>query len=107
MGSIIFNCRWSFGVVLYEICTIGAEPYPGISPYKFPSVLQKGYRIPKPEYFKDELYNIMMKCWEMEPENRPSFDSLCTSIRTLEVCSNQNYVNVKDCLEAYESENNT
>ena len=31
----------------------------------------------------------MMKCWEMEPENRPSFDSLCTSIRRLEVCSNQ------------------
>ena len=34
----------------------GAEPYPRISPYKLPSVLQKGYRIPKPEYFKDELY---------------------------------------------------
>lgn len=98
---------WSFGVVLYEICTIGAEPYPGMNPYKLPSVLQKGYRIPKPEYFKDELYDIMMKCWEMEPENRPSFDSLCTSIRRLEMCSNQNYVNVGDCLEAYESENNT
>ncbi|KAL9964825.1 hypothetical protein ACROYT_G028515 [Oculina patagonica] len=98
---------WSFGVALFEICTIGAEPYPGISPYKLPSVLLKGYRIPKPAYFKDELYDIMLKCWETEPENRPSFDSLCSSIRGLEILSNQNYVNIKDCLEAYENENNT
>ena len=41
----------------------------------------------------------MMKCWEMEPENRPSFDSLCTSIRRLETCSNQ----VRICYEFVDS----
>ncbi|CAH3030407.1 unnamed protein product [Porites evermanni] len=93
---------WSFGVVLFEICTIGAEPYPGISPFKLPSVLLKGYRIPKPEYVKDELYDIMRECWETEPDNRPSFDKLCQKIRLLGARANQNYVNIKDCLEAYE-----
>lgn len=89
-------------MVLFEICTIGAEPYPGISPFKLPSVLLKGYRIPKPEYVKDELYDIMRECWETEPDNRPSFDKLCQKIRLLGARANQNYVNIKDCLEAYE-----
>lgn len=34
----------------------GAEPYPGISPWTLPNVLLKGYRMPKPEYVRDELY---------------------------------------------------
>jgi len=80
---------WSFGVVLFEICTIGAEPSPGISPWKLPSVLLKGYRIPKPEYVKDELYDTMLECWETESENRPSFDALCNKIRGLETRANQ------------------
>lgn len=40
----------------YRPCFAGAEPYPGISPWKLPNVLLKGYRIPKPEYVKEELY---------------------------------------------------
>lgn len=95
---------WSFGIVLYEICTIGAEPYPETSPYDIPRVLQEGYRIPKPEYFKDELYDVMLSCWETEPERRPSFELLCSSIRGLENCSNQNYVNIQNCLETHQGE---
>ena len=39
-----------------SLCFAGAEPYPGISPYKLPNILLKGYRIPKPEYVKEDLY---------------------------------------------------
>ena len=34
-------------------------------------------------------YAIMMECWETEPENRPSFDSLCNKIKRLEMGVNQ------------------
>ena len=34
-------------------------------------------------------YAIMMECWETEPENRPSFDSLCNKIKRLEMGANQ------------------
>lgn len=60
--------------------------------------------MPKPEYVRDELYAIMMDCWETEPENRPSFDSLCNKIKRLEMGANQNYVNIRDCLEAHEND---
>ena len=30
-----------------------------------------------------------MDCWETEPENRPSFDSLCNKIKRLEMGANQ------------------
>ena len=40
-----------------------------------------GYRMPPPSEMPDALYNIAMRCWELEPEYRPSFkeiyDELC------------------------------
>lgn len=106
-GSMKYSTQsdvWSFGVVLFEICTIGAEPYPGISPYKIPSVLLKGYRIPKPDYVKEDLYAIMMECWKTEPDDRPSFEALCMQISELKARANQNYVNIGECLQARENE---
>ena len=44
----------TFGLIL-QYYFLGAEPYPGISPYTIPNVLLDGYRIPKPVYLKDEL----------------------------------------------------
>lgn len=91
-------------VISNSLKNLGAEPYPETSPYDIPRVLQEGYRIPKPEYFKDELYDVMLSCWETEPERRPSFELLCSSIRGLENCSNQNYVNIQNCLETHQGE---
>lgn len=54
--TIANKLQWMRKKFAYLTLFAGAEPYPGISPYKLPSVLQKGYRIPKPKYFKDELY---------------------------------------------------
>ena len=67
---------WSFGIVLYEIITYGCLPYPGMSN---PEVLQKveqGYRMPQPENCPYQFYNIMLKCWRQEPENRTCFEGL-------------------------------
>ncbi|KAK3697936.1 hypothetical protein QZH41_013018, partial [Actinostola sp. cb2023] len=46
---------WSFGVVLYEICTIGADPYPGINGKEIPERLDAGYRMPCPGHVDPEL----------------------------------------------------
>ena len=38
--------------------------------------VQGGYRMPQPPRCPDELYKMMIKCWDKEPDLRPTFDYL-------------------------------
>ncbi|CAH3158239.1 unnamed protein product, partial [Porites lobata] len=97
---------WSYGVVLYEIFTVGGSPYPRMDGRKIASLLQEGYRMPKPQHVDDKLYQIMMNCWQNEPEARPSFTALTKQLKDMEnqhkklinmrIYNNQLYANVED-----------
>ncbi|XP_030219314.1 tyrosine-protein kinase Lyn [Gadus morhua] len=65
---------WSFGVLLYEIITLGKIPYPGMNKSEVMSSIQRGYRMPQPADCPTELYDIMMSCWKNKPDDRPTFD---------------------------------
>lgn len=67
---------WSFGIVLYEIITYGRTPYPGMTNVEVLQKVDQGYRMPQPEDCTYQFYNIMLKCWRTEPENRPTFEGL-------------------------------
>ena len=41
--------RWSFGIVLFEIYTLGATPYAGMNNQEVITRLREGYRLPKPD----------------------------------------------------------
>lgn len=44
--------------------------------YQVIQKLDQGYRIPQPASCPEELYNIMLQCWNVEPKERPTFESL-------------------------------
>lgn len=71
---------WSFGVLLYEITTYGGIPYPALSNQEVFQQVTKGYRMPAPAKCPNFLYQIMLKCWSTEPEERPDFKSLKTQL---------------------------
>lgn len=85
---------WSFGILLWEIFTLGRNPYPGIDlNEEFFKKLSEGYRMEKPEYSTDSLYEIMMDCWNLDPNNRPDFKSLGEKLGSLlEESAQQNYM---------------
>ncbi|KAL9964728.1 hypothetical protein ACROYT_G028408 [Oculina patagonica] len=87
---------WSFGVVLYEIFTVGGSPYPGINPRVIANKLQKGYRMPKPKHVDDQLYQIMLQCWQENPNDRPTFSKLKDTITRMAQSNNETYVNMKE-----------
>ncbi|KAL9964725.1 hypothetical protein ACROYT_G028405 [Oculina patagonica] len=87
---------WSFGVVLYEIFTVGGSPYPGINGREIPNKLQKGYRMPKPKHVDDQLYQIMLQCWQENPNDRPTFSKLKDTITRMAQSNNETYVNMKE-----------
>ncbi|XP_067031299.1 fibroblast growth factor receptor 3-like isoform X1 [Acropora muricata] len=75
---------WSYGVVLYEIFTIGGSPYPRMDGRKVLNFLQEGHRMQKPEHVDNKLYQIMMNCWQSEPQTRPSFAHLTQKLKRME-----------------------
>uniref|UniRef100_A0A8C2UDM7 receptor protein-tyrosine kinase n=1 Tax=Coturnix japonica TaxID=93934 RepID=A0A8C2UDM7_COTJA len=68
---------WSFGVLLWEIFSLGASPYPGVQiDEDFCSKLKEGTRMRAPEQATEEIYQIMLDCWRSNPNDRPRFSEL-------------------------------
>uniref|UniRef100_A0A674IUC1 Hepatocyte growth factor receptor n=1 Tax=Terrapene triunguis TaxID=2587831 RepID=A0A674IUC1_9SAUR len=101
---------WSFGVLLWELMTRGAPPYPDVNSFDITVYLLQGRRLLQPEYCPDPLYEVMLKCWHPKPEMRPAFSELVSDISTIfstfigehYVHVNATYVNVK-CIAPYPS----
>ncbi|XP_018798445.1 PREDICTED: platelet-derived growth factor receptor alpha isoform X1 [Bactrocera latifrons] len=68
---------WSFGIVLWEFFSLAKVPYPGMDPNQSLYLkIKDGYRMEKPPYANNELYDIMLECWSTNPESRPLFKVL-------------------------------
>ena len=39
-------------------------------------MLDSGYRMPAPDGIPDEMYELMLRCWNYEPEDRPHFSEI-------------------------------
>ncbi|XP_068734120.1 uncharacterized protein [Montipora capricornis] len=88
---------WSYGIVLYEIFTIGGKPYPDIQGHRIPYVLKNNYRMPQPVHLDDEIYALMCECWQNDPNDRPTFEAISSTIRRLQRCHKEIiYMNVYD-----------
>ncbi|XP_054481620.1 platelet-derived growth factor receptor beta-like isoform X2 [Anoplopoma fimbria] len=72
---------WSYGVLLWEIFSLGVSPYPDLPlNQNFYSSLQKGYRMSRPELAPLDMFDLMEQCWQQKPESRPGFSSLVVSV---------------------------
>jgi hypothetical protein len=65
------------GIVLWELFSLGKVPYTGMEAnqnlyYK----LRDGYRMERPSFATQDIYDIMLSCWSTKPETRPLFNEL-------------------------------
>ncbi|XP_030228589.1 platelet-derived growth factor receptor alpha isoform X2 [Gadus morhua] len=75
---------WSYGILLWEIFSLGGTPYPGmVVDSSFYNKIKSGYRMAKPEHAPSDMYEVMMRCWNSEPEKRPSFMELTEAVASL------------------------
>ena len=78
---------WSYGVLLWEIFTDGATPYPKLKHnedvIRFVTDRRKTMQKPKcglGDPCPDPIYTIMTQCWSYDPAGRPSFTEIAKSI---------------------------
>ncbi|XP_078692944.1 angiopoietin-1 receptor-like [Branchiostoma floridae x Branchiostoma belcheri] len=67
---------WSFGIVMWEIMTMGKQPYGRMTGKELMELLPSGDRLEKPDLCPQDVYEVMKSCWETLPENRPTFPEL-------------------------------
>uniref|UniRef100_A0A8C2D1L2 Mast/stem cell growth factor receptor Kit n=1 Tax=Cyprinus carpio TaxID=7962 RepID=A0A8C2D1L2_CYPCA len=72
---------WSYGILLWEIFSLGSSPYPGMPvDSKFYKMIKEGYRMESPEFAPSEMFEIMHSCWDADPFKRPSFSKIVEKI---------------------------
>ncbi|XP_038150648.1 fibroblast growth factor receptor 2 isoform X7 [Cyprinodon tularosa] len=93
---------WSFGVLMWEIFTLGGSPYPGIPVEELFKLLKEGHRMDKPGNCTNELYMMMKDCWHAIPSQRPTFKQLVEDLdRILTLNTNEEYLDLCAPTEQY------
>ncbi|VDN04876.1 unnamed protein product [Thelazia callipaeda] len=67
---------WSFGVVIWEMCSFGERPYWDWTNQKVISEITLGYRLPAPMDTPVSLHNLMLDCWHIDRHKRPTFPEI-------------------------------
>jgi len=52
----------------------------GLPGHQVIQMLDKGYRLPRPETCPAPLYQLMLQCWSAEAGGRPTFEALCAQL---------------------------
>jgi len=72
---------WSYGVTLWEATSYGGKPYRGMKGAEIMEMIGRNERMGKPSDCPEAVYDIMRRCWEDKPENRPTFQQVAESMK--------------------------
>lgn len=73
---------WSFGVLLWEVFSLGLMPYTGLPNRDVMQLVTGGGRLDAPPGCPNAIYRIMADCWNPTPEERPTFSNLLERLTT-------------------------
>lgn len=67
---------WAFGVTVWELLTYGDRPYNGIKANGISDFLMSGGRLDQPPICTIDVWAVMIQCWLLPPESRPTFKEM-------------------------------
>ena len=77
---IFFISSWSFGVVLWEIFSLGEDPYPGVTNEEMVTFIHDERRMTCPKACPKHIYGLMVDCWQTVSCKRPTFQILSARV---------------------------
>nr|XP_015219162.1 PREDICTED: cytoplasmic tyrosine-protein kinase BMX isoform X2 [Lepisosteus oculatus] len=72
---------WAFGIFMWEVFTLGKQPYELYNNTQVAEKIMQGYRLYRPQVMCEDFYLILKSCWHEKPEDRPSFHQLYENIQ--------------------------
>ncbi|XP_050073940.1 putative inactive tyrosine-protein kinase Wsck [Anopheles maculipalpis] len=72
---------WSFGLLIWECCCLGATPYGTITTDNLFAAIRAGQKPERPSFMYEDLYQLCLNCWDLDASDRPSFDDLRRYLR--------------------------
>uniref|UniRef100_A0A8C5S6U9 receptor protein-tyrosine kinase n=1 Tax=Laticauda laticaudata TaxID=8630 RepID=A0A8C5S6U9_LATLA len=67
---------WSYGIVTWEVLAYGERPYWNMTNQDVIQSVEEGYRLPAPMGCPVALHQLMLNCWQKEPEERLRFSQI-------------------------------
>uniref|UniRef100_A0A8C1YH39 Serine/threonine/tyrosine kinase 1a n=1 Tax=Cyprinus carpio TaxID=7962 RepID=A0A8C1YH39_CYPCA len=83
---------WSFGILLYEMVTLGEPPFPNIMASELLQHLQRVNTIKRPPNCSNTLYSIIKSCCQWKPMDRVSLAELIRKLHSKETSANDQAV---------------
>ncbi|KAL6101587.1 ptk7 [Pungitius sinensis] len=75
---------WAFGVLMWEVFSLGEMPYPKLSDDEVLEGLQTGkLKLPVPDGCPSKIYKLMVRCWATGLKERPSFTEIVHTLGDL------------------------
>ncbi|XP_077328771.1 NT-3 growth factor receptor isoform X4 [Lithobates pipiens] len=74
---------WSFGVILWEIFTYGKQPWFQLSNTEVIECITQGRVLERPRVAPKEVYDIMLGCWQREPQLRLNIKEIYKILQAL------------------------
>jgi hypothetical protein len=72
-----------------ELLSFGKVPYFGMKNGEVIKELLDGYRLQIPESCPEEIYQLMLNCWDKNPANRMTFEQISEKVDKWVMESNQ------------------
>lgn len=89
LESILYNKYtlesdvWSFGIVLWELFSFALQPYYGMTHEEVVKYIKEGNTLNCPENTPLVIYNLMRRCWNRKPCDRPNFETIFQAIEQI------------------------
>ncbi|OQR70298.1 proto-oncogene tyrosine-protein kinase ROS-like [Tropilaelaps mercedesae] len=86
LDGVFTNCTdvWAFGVLTWEVLSLGQQPYPAMSNVDVLNYVRAGGVLACPPGCPLELYDLMCRCWAYSPEERPKFYHVLAELEKLQ-----------------------
>lgn len=72
---------WRFGMTVWEVTSMGDMPFADTPNRTLSDMVRSGQRPHVPDCCSQQLYQLMMECWDLNPNSRPTFTKIVECIQ--------------------------